>query len=612
MKKRNYRKIPTRLGFIVFLFTALSLVARGQSETITASAPAVVTEDEAFSFTISGEVQGDVVLPPVAGIKILAGPSQMVSYQSSNINGKLQNTMQVSYTYMMKISTEGEYTIPPAILKAGKKMYTTNEVKVKVIKGTARVQSSGNTGSGTRQTGGKSVILRQIPTKNNVYVGEQIVLSTKVYVRERLQITNLKTPSYEGFWNEDLDADKNAGQDVLDGLTYNSQVINRQLLTAQKSGDLTLEPAEMDVMIQKRVRTNSNPFGDIFDDPFFDNAFNSYKTVPDSYKSNAVHIHVKPLPSGAPSSYDGAVGDYSMLASISRDSTLTNESVTLRVTISGTGNLPLLQPVKVDFPPDLEVFDPKTVTKFRNTTAGSSGSVTFEYLIIPRNRGSFRIAPVEFTYFNPATSKYITTKSKEFNLMVTGKGASDEASAMQQMPEGFFRDEVKNLGNDIRFIHAETNDLRKKDTSIVHSSWMLVYPAGIVILIFLFATRKRRTRKQADINYIRYRRARKLAVRRLKTAKQLLSLQDDGFYDEILKACWGYLSDKFGVDMSDLSREKIHEKLSKSNIPEDLTTELWNLIDECEFSRYAPGEALDKNTIYRRAENILSRIEENI
>ena len=326
-----------------------------------------------------------------------------------------------------------------------------------------------------------------------------MVLSTKVYVRERLQITNLKTPSYEGFWNENLEPDKAAGRDVINGLTYSSQVINRQLLTAQKSGDLKLDPVQMDVMIQKRVRTKSNPFGNIFDDPFFDNAFNSYQNVPDSFDSNPVTIHVKPLPAGAPSSFDGAVGDFNMTASISKDSTLTNESVTLKVKVSGTGNLPLLQPLKVDFPPDLEVFDPKTDKNFKNTISGSTGSVTFEYLIIPRNKGNFRIAPVEFSFFNPSTSKYETRKSKEFSIKVTGEGTGEGQTNVQQMPQGFFRDEVKNLGNDIRFISTSPGDLRRKDQSLLHSSWMLIFPAGIVLLLILFFFRQNRMKKHADV-----------------------------------------------------------------------------------------------------------------
>ncbi len=610
MKQRNRIHY---LGTIAFLMIVSVFAADGQSKGVSANAPAVVTEDEPFSFTVSGDIQGDVSFPDVKGVKVLAGPSSMVSYQSSNINGKLQNTMKVSYTFMLKISGEGEYTIPPLSVKTGKKTYETNAVKIRVIKGTANVRSSRpQGGQQPSSANGKGVILKQIPSKTDVYVGEQLVLSTKVYVRERLQITNLKTPPYEGFWNDDLDADKAAGRDVINGLTYSSQVINRQLLTAQKSGDIRLEPAEMDVLIQKRVRRQSNPFGDIFDDPFFDNAFNNYKTVPDSYESNPVTIHVKPLPSGAPASFDGAVGDFNMKAEISKDSTLANESVTLKVTISGRGNLQLLQPVKVDFPPDLEVFDPKTNKNIRNTTSGSVGTVTFEYLIIPRNRGNFRIAPVTFTSFNPQTGRYHTVKSLEFTLKVSGNGTENAQGGVQQMPQGFFRDEVKSLGSDIRFIHTDPGNLRKKDRSLLHSPWMLLYPGGILILIILFVTRKQRLKKHADVYYIRSRKARKKAVQRLKTARHLLNLNNDGFYEEILKACWGYLSDKFGIDTSDLSRDRIQEHLERVNVPGEVSADLWSLIDECEYSRYAPGETRDKQPVYARAENILSRIEENV
>jgi hypothetical protein len=180
------------------------------------------------------------------------------------------------------------------------------------------------------------------------------------------------------------------------------------------------------------------------------------------------------------------------------------------------------------------------------------------------------------------------------------------------VPQGFFRDEVKNLGSDIRFIKTTPGRLRKKESILLHSGWMLIYPAGILLLIGLFVTRSRRKQKLADTNYIRNRRARKLAVQRLKAARHLMASGDKGFYEEILKACWGYLSDKFGVDMSELSRETIQENLRKQDLPEDLVSELWSLIDDCEFSRYAPGEAADKNEIYKKAESILAWIEEKV
>ena len=586
---------------LLFLFPSLKITA--QDEMVSASAPSVVTVNRAFKYTISGDVKGDVDLPVPEGIRIVGGPSQSMSSSTTIINGRMESQTSVSYTYLLMATEVGDYDIGPAVVTARRKEYKTNVVKIKALKGTAGSNKSVGSAS-SAETSAEGVILKLIPSRKNLYVGEQLTVDTRVYVNQRLQITDLKNPSFEGFWTQELDPDNFASRETLNGQIYNTQVIKRDLLTAQKAGDRRIEEASMDVTIEERIQSQRRNFP--FDDPF-----GSYRQVPAVFNSEPFTIHVKPLPEGAPKSFGGGVGNMNFSVKLNKDSTMVNEAINLKITISGKGNLNLLSSPKVDFPPDLEVFEPKRVNNVKHSANGTEVTVSFEYLIIPRQRGEYRIPPVGFSYFDPVSASYKSSVSKEISF----KAIQDENGILDtnnNQITSFFREDVKNLDSDIRYIKTESSLFKMKGKTMLSQGWLWAYPAGILLLIVIALLRNIFISRQKDQMMLRNRRARKVAVKRLKTARNLLKINDDGFYEAILKACWGYLSDKLGINTADLSRDNVADKLKEKGLPEELSNDLLGIIESCEFARYAPGGDSAKHEIYKQTEDCLSKVEQNI
>jgi BatD DUF11 like domain len=589
------------LWLILLLF---SVNLNAQDNMVSASAPAFVTVNRAFNYTISGDVKGDVELPSVKGIRILGGPSQSVSSSTTIINGRMESQTSVSYSYMLMATEEGDFEIGPAIIKTRKKDFKTNVVNIKALKGTnsATPTEGANTTTSTQSEG---VILKLIPSRKDLYVGEQLTIDTRVYVNQRLQITDLKNPSFEGFWTEELDPDNFASQESLNGQLYRTQVIKRDLLTAQKAGIREIEEANMDVSIEERVQSQRRNFP--FDDPF-----GSYRQVPAVITSLPLKINVKPLPSGAPESFGGAVGKMNFSVKLNKDSTFVNEAISLNIVISGKGNLSLMSSPKVDFPPDLEVFEPKRINNVKHSASGTEGTVSFEYLIIPRQRGEYRIPPIGFSYFDPGTAKYIKSDSKELIFKAIQNGESGNEGNTDNQITSFFREDVKNLDSDIRFIRTQSSPFIKKDKTMLDSGWLWAYPFGILLMLIIALIRNIFISRQKDQLMVRNRRARRVAIKQLKTARSMLKTNDDSFYEAILRACWGYLSDKLGINTAELSRNRVADKLEEKGLSVELREELLGIIETCEFARYAPGGDSAKHDIYKQTEDCLSKVEQNI
>jgi hypothetical protein len=598
-------------GFSMF-FMLFNLIA--QDPQIQATAPDVVVVGQSFNYTISGDFTGDVKLPALNGFRLAAGPSTFISQQSSMSNGRIVNTKTVSYTYTLLALEEGERVIPPSTISSGRKEFKTNEVKIRVVKSAQEAQTVDKSTETVKAENTESVFIRQIPSREIIYQGEQLVLSTKIFTQEALNISSFKAPEFDGFWRQDLEADQNAQQEKINGKIFLSQVFKRDLLTAQKTGILTIDAADLECMIRKKVsRGRQNAFNDpFFDDPFFDR----YENVPQVFKTNSLQITVKPLPDGAPVSFNGAVGTFNMKVSIDKDKLKVNDAISLKVNISGNGNLDLLKPLKIDFPPDLEVFDPKTVQNIKHAQTGTSGNLNYEYILIPRHAGNFRISPVLFTWFDPSEKQYKTIKSTEFNFTVEKSDGEDDSymsSSGSSVISNQGGKEVISLAGDIRFIRLTPPELKPIGNSVIGTPvFISAFILPIILLLALIFFRKERIRRNADMNAVRNRKARRLAEKRLKNASLKLKSDDIGFYDEILKAVWGYLSDKLAVNVSELSREKIASELQNINLDTDTLKSLWTLLDECEIARYASGAGGDKHKIYEDAIRLISTLQEKI
>lgn len=581
-----------------------------QNNDIKASAPGVVSTNKAFNYSVSAQKQGEISPGNIEGIRVISGPSQMVSYQSSNVNGKLTTTMQVSYSYMMIAEKAGEYTIPPATLKAGGETYKSNPVTIRVVKGATDAKPGEGMGQNPQNNEPSPVILRLMPSKTELYEGEQLVVATKIYVRTRIERPSLNSPSYEGFWVEELEADQSVRNESVQGYNYNSQVVKRDLLTAQRKGDIKIEPASLDVTILKRAQRRRSAFDDFFDDPFFSSPFDRYEKETRVINSNPLTVIIKPLPSGAPDGFKGAVGDFNVSAELKADSVQTNSAISLVVEITGRGNLNLLESPEIDFPPDLESFEPKRSENINHSQSGTEGRVRFEYVIIPRHNGNYRISPVLFAFFDPDAQKYEHYESPEFKFTAYGGQDGEGESGVQS---GFFREDVRDIAQDIRYIKLDPGKFVPVASFLILNTWVYIYIfGGLALLILLVLLWRNKLRKEADIFYVRNKRAHKVAKKRLKNAYKLLQEDKDDFYEEILKAFWGYLGDRMGINTADLSRERISDELETRKIDDKLQQKLWEVVDECEYSRYSPESSGGKKELYEKAADCMRKMEQNI
>lgn len=603
-------------------FTLFSGLIIAQETVFTASAPSEVALGQGFNYTISGNENinaSAITLPEHDDISHISGPSTFVSTQSSIVNGKIQKTTNVSFTYVFIANKEGKLNIPPAIIKSGKHSYSTNAVEVTVIAGPttrrsdADISKSPESGIQT-DTPDEKYFIRLLPSKRTVWLGEEILVSAKIYTVEGLRFSEIKYPELEGFWKQEIDPDQQAERESINNKQYISQVFKRDLLIPQKTGTIKINPVDVTVLVQQRVKTQRrSPFGDLFNDPFFDDSFfDSYQNVPVKLKSNQLTIEVKPLPLNAPAGFNGAVGSFSVNLSVGKETARVNEAITVTLKIKGKGNLALLKAPKIDFPPDIEIFTPKTSKNITHSMNGSNGSVSFEYIAIPRHPGIFRIPQLNFSYFDPLKGTYQSLKTDELNITVEKSDLSDQAEimGMQQGIGGILKEEVTSLNTDILFI--KTNMPVFRIYGKIYSDnllFRLVFPAGILFFIVLLLIQRERVKRNRDLAYTRTRRARKVAVNRLNRARKLLMSKDPGMYEEILKAIWGYVGDKLSVDQANLSRQSAREGLLEHQVPEEKINELLELIDDCEMARYAGGISIDPENVYKRSEEILYRIE---
>lgn len=601
------------------MLLAASAALSGQDKSFTATAPGVVRVGDQFQYVIEGSEQGDVILPSLDGFQLMAGPFSSYSSHSQWINGKMSMEKVVTYTHILRASGKGDLTIPPATIRVGRKEYKTNAVQITVTEGSEPAPGAGagqapqdDQGSAEEIDVSDQVFLRVIPSKKEVYVGEQFVSGLKVYTRVNTRPASAsKDLPYEGFYKKSLDPDATAQRQDINGQQYVSQVIQRHILIPQKSGKILIEPYESEWMIQQRVqrRSSNSVFDSFFDDPFF----SGVQEVPATIKSRPVTINVKPLPGGAPEGFTGAVGSFSMNAMLSAEEIEVNEALSLKVTISGSGNLPLLGQPKVNLPLDHDLYD---VSRTLNTgTSGNriSGEVTFEYPIVARHAGRFRIAPIYFAWFDPAKKQYMTAVTDEFNFTVL-KGEAEEGPGAVYVP-GVMHENVANIGTDIRDIIRTTPGLMPVAYSLIGKSWyrMLFLFAALLCLLVIVLIRII-SRRNADLRLVRNRKASRSARSRLKMAeKYRKSGNEDRFYEEIGKAIWGYLADKLSIETSSLSREAISAELSARGVEEELLKEYSRILDDSEFSRFAPSaEKSNIDELYNEAVQLIRNLENKL
>ena len=594
---------------IIILFLALfclSPVINAQQFNATVDRTTVGQFDRfQFYFTFEGaDVNGTSNFRPPSfpGFKILSGPNQSSSMQI--INGKVSGSL--SFSYILQPSSIGEFTIGPASIDYGGKTFHTQPLKIKVEKGTPQQQKESN-GGYTQEELAKNVFILAEANKTHALLGDQVTVTYKLYTKLNIASPQIsKLPSYDGFWAEEVGPVQNINFEVAmyKGERYRVAKIKQVALFPSKTGTLSVTPFELSIpVIVKKKKTGNDVFDEFFNDSFFGRT----ETIDYAAKSNTLKIEVEPLPSGAPASFGGSVGDFNLKAEVDKKDVATNESITLRLTLSGNGNIKLLKAPEPQLPAGFDKYEPKIVDNV-NRGAVISGQKIIDYLIVPRSAGEKEIPPVEFTYFNPASRKYVTLKSQSFKINVhQGVGGNENVA------QGFSREDVKMLSEDIRYIKTSNFKLepRHEITLITPVFWVsMLFP--LFALIGAVVIKRKQDKLSGNVVLMRYQKAEKAARKRLKVSKEALDKNDTvNFYSELSLALFGYLEDKLGIQKSEFTMDDAVEKLLQRNVDNTLVDRVKRIAEKCEYVRFAPqGETTaEAKEIYNEAVKVIVEVD---
>lgn len=594
---------------IIFLLTfTLYAVAAAQSFTATVTKSSVVVGEQfQVTFTIEGNAK-NFSPPPWGDFSVLGGPYQ--SNQTSWVNGNVSQS--TGLTYLIQAKKEGKLMIGAATVESNGKKLTSNSLTINAVKNSAQVQGSDQS-SDENGVSAKNVFLKAIIDKTNVYRGEAITVTYKLYFNVNVYNYALeKAPSFTGFFNQDI---KMPDQPVIyneniNGIQYKVASLKKVVLFPQQSGNLAIDEMKGECIARvqvKRKRSSNDPF-DVFNDPFFGGGVQDIKVA---IKTQAVKIVVKDFPANAPESFKGAVGRYTMDVHLDKNETKANDAVNLKVKISGKGNLKLLENPTVNLPPQIETYDPKVNENIAINEGGTSGSKTFEYLMIPRNEGNYEIPSIDFTYFDLDKKSYVTLNSGKINLKV-GKGDGNTATLVEA--NSISKADVAVLGKDIRFI--KTNAVVFSDSNeLFYGSplfyFLLLSPFLVLGGAFIYAQKLNSLNSNAAL--VKSKGATKLAKKRLALAKKfMIENKTNEFYEETYKALNGYLSDRLAIPFADLTKESASAKLFTRKVGGDTVSKLVSTLDMCEFARFAPAAANAPQTIYNDAVSIITKIESEI
>ena len=614
---------------ILFLMLCPLWLWAQDNPTLTVSAKKQVVVGERFQVVFESNAEGrNFQAPSFEGFNVVGGPFTSTSSSIQVVNGSVTRSTRISYTFAVQAIREGTFRIGAASLTVDGNKVSSEPFEVKVLPddgssaasggGVNSSQGQGQQSTSDPQVSGKDLFLRCIPSKKSVCVGEQVVLTYKLYTKVPVSSVSVsKMPSYAGFWTKDIS--DNSGKlkqssEYVNGIEYTTAEIQKVIIVPQRSGNLTIDPMTMECIAQIRTERSSrrsmDPFEAFFNDPFFSN---NITNVQKELSSQSLTIDVKSLPeNGKPDSFAGAVGNYKFTSSIDKEELSTNEAVTITFTVSGSGNIELLQMPEPVFPPDFEVYDPKITTNVDASSQGMTGTKKAEYLAIPRRAGSFSVQPVEFTFFNPSTGTYQTLLSEPYELSVRkGKDSDGDGGGVYASNQ----EDIKYLGSDVRHIMNDGAKLKPKHSSFFASSVYFAILLGLlVVFIALLFILKKRAEMAKDTAANRNRKADKVARGRLKNAYQHLKAKDqEKFYVEMSQALWGYIADKLGIERSKLSMETVSETMKANNVPDELTQQFVDTLNSCEFARFAPGSAEEKmDDLYQRGIDVISKAEKVI
>ena len=585
---------------------------------ITANAPDAVAVGDQFrlSFTINTQNVRDFRVGEIKDFDVLMGPSRSQQSSVQMINGKTTSTSSITFTYILMANKEGTFTIPAATAIADGKEVESTPFKVKVlpkddangIGGVGGNNDTQNTSRNNASLSATDLFVTSTTSKTTVYEQEAILLTYKIYAAVDLRgFDNVKLPDFKGFQSQEVELpnDRHWELEHYRGRNYRSTIYRQFVLFPQQTGQLEIESARFDASVARATEA-IDPF-----DAFF-NRGNTYVEIKKTLTTPKILVTVNPLPSGKPDGFTGGVGDFSINSSLSSNHVKANDAVTLKLNITGVGNLKLIKAPEVKFPEDFEIYDPKVDNQFRLTSTGLSGSQTIEYLAIPRNAGNYRIPALKFSYFDTKTKSYKTLTTESYDLQVD-KG---DGTATQTVSNFNNKEDLRILNEDIRFIKQNDVKLRPRGGYFFNSlAYWMFYIIPLATLIFLFIIYRRQIAENTNITKMKNKKANKVALKRMKEAGKLLADGNcDQFYDEVLKALWGYTGDKLNISSSMLSKDNIEGKLLEHQVPQDVINDFIDILNTCEFARFAPGEEKNQNMdkVFASALDTIGKMENTI
>lgn len=606
-----------KILFLLFALLLANVSAWADGVQFTASAPSAVVKGEQFrvSYTVTTQKVKEFRAPSFEGFEVLMGPSPSRSSSYSDFNGEVTRTSTITYTYILMGIKEGDYSIPAATIVADGESKSSNSLKIKVLppdqtagaaqqagRGQGRVSSASSTG----QISNNDLFITATVNKMNAYEQEAILLTYKVYFTVNLRELEIKMPDLKGFLTQEVELQR--GQPTLEhykGRNYNTIVWSQYVLFPQQAGKLEIPSIDFDATVAVRTQRSIDPF-----DMFF-NGGSGYVDVRKTISTPKLSVNVSPLPTGKPASFAGGVGEFDLKSSITTTELKANEAVTLKLEISGVGNMKLISTPKVQWPQDFETYDPKVENKFSLTRNGLSGKKVIEYLAIPRHAGTFTIPSVEFSYFDLNTKSYKTLTTEPYELNVAkGEGGTD-----QVVTSFTNKEDVRLIGQDIRYIKTGNVRLLPKGEFLFGTwTYLLCYIVPLLLLVAVVVINRKRAIENANVSKVRNKNANKMAVKRLKVAAKLMKEgKQEAFYEEVLKAMWGYISDKMNIPVANLSKDNVEQELMQRNVDKALSDEFLRVLNECEFARYAPtavAGGMDK--VYSAAIEVISKMENSI
>ena len=592
------------------IFGLLLAAVVAMAQTLTGSAPSHVAVGEQFrlTYTVNTQNVSDFRAGSIPNeLEVLIGPNRSMQSSYQMINGHTSSSSSITYTYIVCASKNGTYTISPAHIVVDGKTISSNSLTIKVS-GSAQSNSGSsrqhrNEEEEIRDAGsqisGSDLFIKVSANKKRVHEQEPILLTYKVYTLVGLTSLRGDMPDLKSFYTQEVDLpqQKSFSVETLNGRTYKTTTWSQYVMFPQTTGKLEIPSITFEGIVVQQNR-NIDPF-----EAFF-NGGSGYVEVKKKIQAPGIEIQVDPLPE-RPANFSGGVGKFNVSAQLDKTETKANDPISMRIIVSGTGNLKLIKQPVVNLPKDFDKYEPKVTDKSKLTTNGIEGSMVYDLLIVPRHQGQYEIPPVEFTYFDTAENAYKTVKSESFTLDVakgSGAGAVNDFSGQ----------DLQELNKDIRYIKTgSTNQHSLNDFFFGSSAYWISLCLLAMVFVSLFVIFRQRAIDNANVTKARGKKANKVATKRLKKASRLMADNKPGeFYDEVLRALWGYVGDKMNIPVEQLSHDNISMRLAERNVDETVISQFIGALDECEFERYAPGDPKgNMNKVYEKAMTAIEKIE---